>query len=182
MMSHALVRRGFLAVVAWWLLAVGVAHAQQVPVRPGSSGPPPGGSRPAPQAQVQPTRPEAPPGRVAVEVTVVFADKSGRVDPRLTALKRQFEMMNLTGFSVLAHHDASLTVGQDTAFNVEGDRRLQLTLVARDAAVARVRIQMFTGGVLKVDSTSRLPRGESVTVAGPPYRDGRLIYLIGVDY
>lgn len=181
-------RRSFVLLAAWHLAAAGGAPgfeapalAQQVPVRPGPGTPPPPNPRPPPQAQVQP-RPDAPPGRVSLQVTVVYADKSGRVDPALASLARRFEMMNLTGFQVLAHHDATLMPGQETSFNVEGDRRLHLTLVTRDAAAARLRIQMFTGGVLKVDSTSRIPRGENYTVAGPTFREGRLIYLIGADY
>lgn len=174
-MKRGWLRTVFLVWVTTLSLAGSAAQAQQVP-RPGA--PPP---RPPPQAQVQP-RPDAPPGRVALQVTVVYADKSGRVAPGLESLARQFEMMNLTGFQVLARHDASLMVGRETSFNVEGDRKLQITLVARDSAVARLRIQMFTAGALKVDTTSRQPRGERYTVAGPTYRDGRLIYLIGVDY
>lgn len=131
----------------------------------------------------RPAREEAPvSNRVKVDVMVVYANNSGRVDPQLRDLQRQLEMLKFTGFEVLSTHSAQLAPNQEGVWNVEGGRKLQVTLLSKDEESARVQIELFKDNEKKTDTTITIRRGRTFLIGGPKYQDGNLIFPISVTY
>lgn len=120
--------------------------------------------------------------RVDVGVMVVYANNSGQVDPRLRGLQRQLEVMRFTGFQLLSQHDDTLGVNQTATFQVEGDRRVQITLLSRDEENAQIRVQVFKDNEKKADTTLTIKRGRTVPIGVGKYQDGSLILPVTVNY
>ncbi|MCB9685092.1 MAG: hypothetical protein H6738_07285 [Alphaproteobacteria bacterium] len=119
--------------------------------------------------------------RVQIGVMVVYANNSGQVDPRLRSLQRQLEMMRFTGFKLLDQHDDTLGVNQATTLQVEGGRRVQITLVSRDEENAQIRVQVFKDNEKKVDTTLTTKRGRTVVIGIGKYQDGSLVLPVTVS-
>lgn len=121
-------------------------------------------------------------GKVQIEVMVVHATNSGRVDPRLRDLQRQLDQMRFTGFEVLSTSSDSLAEGQNTTVNVAGGHKLKVRLIEKDARNARVRIELLKGNEKRLDTTVTIPRDRIFLVGGPKHDGGKLILPITVDY
>ena len=121
-------------------------------------------------------------GKVQIDVMVVHATNSGRVDPRLRDLQRQLDQMRFTGFEVLSTSSDSLAEGQNTTINVAGGHKLKVRLIEKDARSARVRIELHKGSEKRLDTTVTIPRDRTFLVGGPKHDGGKLILPITVDY
>jgi hypothetical protein len=124
---------------------------------------------------------DAPGGRAHLEMTVVYANHSGQVDPRLARMRNQFASMGFTGFQQLSTHDAQLSAGQDTSMNVEGGLKIDVTLLSRTDTAAKVRVQLERNGQKVIDTTATAPLNRALTVGGWAYQDGKLFVLINAD-
>lgn len=120
--------------------------------------------------------------KVKVDLMVVYANNTGKVDPRLRDLQRQLQMMKYTGYEVLSTHGAQLADGQSTSFAIEGGRKVEIRILSRDADEAKVQIEMYKGAEKKIDTTIRIHRNRTFLFAGPKYQDGVLIFPISVNY
>ena len=130
----------------------------------------------------QPSRSqENPGGRAHLDLTVVYANHSGQVDPRVARLKNQFGSMGFTGFQVLSTQDAQLAAGQDTTMNVQGGQKLEVSLVSRTDSTVKVRIQLQRNGNKVVDTTTSSPPNKAFTVVVGNYQDGKLLVVIKAD-
>ncbi len=162
----------------WWVGTLALAgsmvlgttaptDAQANPNRPVRHAPPAGPSAQANQ------------GKATLELVVVRADKSGKVDPALKELARQLSGMGLTGFSTVSQQSIKLGKGQADTVPGGAGYKLKTELVSYDDAKARVRVQIFKGSESRMDTTVRLPKGKAFTVKGPKVKDGgAMIYLI----
>jgi hypothetical protein len=139
-------------------------------------------SRPKPELPGKSARDQPVAGKVQVEVMIVHATNSGKVDPRLEDLKRQLNFTRYSGFELLSAHPASLAVGASNTVTVEGGRKLKVTLIERNAESAKVRISLSKNNETKLDTTVRIHRDRVFTVAGPKYQDGVLIFPVSVEY
>jgi len=152
------------------------ANAAPPPAHPiPHAAPPPGGNGFAAQPRASQ---DTPAGRAHVDLTVVYANHSGSVDPRAAKVKAQLGSMGFTGFQVLSTHDAQLSAGQSTSVTVEGGQKIDLTLVSRTDALVKVRIQVTRNGQKVLDTTPTSPPGKTFTVGGMNYQDGKLVFLI----
>lgn len=120
--------------------------------------------------------------RADVEVMVVHATNDGVVDPRLEKILRPLQSTRFTGFKLLTVEEARLVPGTDTTLTIVGDRRLKVELIELLDTTAKVRIRMFKEGEKVLDTTMTIPQGKYVMLAGPNYKDGKLVIPIGVRF
>ncbi len=137
-------------------------------------------------AQGRPAAPRAPaaPGKVNLEMLVVAAsDSHDGVDPQLQHLQRHLSFLRYSGYSLLDTHSAQLAPGGSSTFQLVGDRRVTVTLKARDANRAQFRIQFYGRQDNKLlDTTLSVNRNGTVIVAGPKHQDGILILPLQARY
>lgn len=147
------------------------------------AGPAAAQARPAPApTPAAPARPPAQ-GKVSIEIFVVHAtDSEAGIDPRLSALASSFHYFKYKGYRLLSTQEASVSVNEDHSFPIEGNRRLKVTLISRDDARARVRVEMSGDDGKLLDTTVSINRGGTFIVAGPRYKDGILMLPIRADY
>jgi hypothetical protein len=137
-----------------------------------------GGRSPAPAAQQRPAA-----GRVAIQVMVVHAtDSETGIDPRLKSLESSFRYFKYKGYRLLSTQSADIGVNDTQSFAIEGDRRLKVTLMSRDDARARVRVEMSNKDGKLLDTTVSINRDGTFIVAGPKYRDGILMLPLRASY
>jgi len=118
-------------------------------------------------------------GKAQVEVLVVQADKSGKVDPRLKSLQRQLSFTNYTGFKVVSEDSVKLAKGQSDTVSGGPGYKVKLKLVSLQGSKASVRLQILRGSESRVDTTVKLPEGRAFTVKGPKVKGGgAMIYVM----
>ena len=122
-------------------------------------------------------------GKVGLELKVVHADNSGKVDPQLQGVYENLKFTRFSGFSLLDTHDAKLGPGQDETFTVAGGRKVTVALVSRDARAAKVRVVMTNPeGRSVMDTTVSIHRNRAFMIAGPDFKGGKLVLPISVRY
>lgn len=129
------------------------------------------------QADVSPAA-----SRVDVEIQVVHANNSGKVDPQLAGVVENLSFLRYSGFKLLDTHPAKLGPGQETTFNIAGGRKLKVTLVSRDARAAKIRVLMSSDKGVLMDTTVSIHRNRAFIIAGPSYEDGKLVLPLTVRY
>jgi hypothetical protein len=154
-------------------LAAGEALAQS---RPG------GAPAARPAAPSAPSAPR-PAGRVSITMLVVHATDSERgIDPRLESLASSFRYFKYAGYRLLSTQKADVAEGGDASFTIDGGRKVEVTLLSRDDARARVRVQMSNGDGKLLDTTVSINRDGTFIVAGPKYKDGILMLPLRASY
>lgn len=149
----------------------GVAHAQAT------------GAQPEPVLYAQDGGPRAAAaGKVTLNVRVVHATNSGKVDPQLQDVMKQLKFTRYTGFKLLNTNRAQLAVGGETMFQIAGGRRLKVQLVDRTPEFARVRIRMLKGNERVLDTTVKIYPNRSFIIAGPSFQGGKLVLPVAVSY
>lgn len=140
--------------------------------------------RPAAPAPVQPSDiTEARAGKVGVQIMVVAATSShSRVDARLGNLTRYLSNLKYTGYELLDTQQAQLAPDGSQSFNLEGGRKLMVTLLSKDDAKARMRVQILANGSSLLDTTLSVNRNGTFIVAGPRYKDGILVLPLTARY
>jgi hypothetical protein len=73
-------------------------------------------------------------------------------------------------------------INEDHSFAIEGGRRLKVTLLSKDDARAKVRVEISGDDGKLLDTTVSINRGGTFIVAGPKYKDGILMLPIRADY
>ncbi len=144
------------------------------------SGPQGGGPAARPPAQA-PAQSRA--ARVAITMLVVHATDSERgIDPRLESLAGSFRYFKYAGYRLLSTQKADVAEGGDASFSIEGGRTVQVTLISKDDARARVRVQITNAEGKLLDTTVSINRGGTFIVAGPKYKDGILMLPLRASY
>ena len=77
---------------------------------------------------------------------------------------------------------ADLAPGGDKDFSIEGGRTLRVSLVSKDEAHARVRVEIDGKRGKLIDTTVKINRDGTFIVAGPQYKDGILILPLRASY
>jgi hypothetical protein len=128
--------------------------------------------------------PDAAPGKVKVEMLVVAAtDTETGIDPRLQHLQRHLGFLRYSGYQLLDTYQSDLSPGGTSTFQLVGNRRVTVTLKARDAQRAQFRIQFYGRQDNKLlDTTLSVNRNGTVIVAGPKHGDGILILPLQARY
>lgn len=122
-------------------------------------------------------------GRARITVNVVHAtDSESGVDPRLSSLASQFKYLKYKGYRLLSTQSADLAPGGDKDFSIEGGRTLRVSLVSKDEAHARVRVEIDGKRGKLIDTTVKINRDGTFIVAGPQYKDGILILPLRASY
>jgi hypothetical protein len=124
----------------------------------------------------------AAPARAQVQVRVVLANNSGKVDPALKPLEAQLRFTKYTGFQQLSSSTAQLAEGADATFQVEGGRRLRVDLLDRTPTQAKVRVRLTENASNLLDTTVSIPRNKPFIIGGPKYNGGVLILPVTVSY
>lgn len=122
-------------------------------------------------------------GRARITVNVVHAtDSESGVDPRLSSLASQFKYLKYKGYRLLSTQSADLAPGGDKDFSIEGGRTLRVSLVSKDEAHARVRVEIDGKRGKLIDTTVKINRDGTFIVAGPQYKNGILILPLRASY
>lgn len=146
------------------------------------AGPAEAQGRPQGTPPAAPARPPAQ-GKVSIEIYAVHAtDSEPGIDPRLSALASSFHYFKYKGYRLLSTQEAEVAVNEDHSFPIEGNLRLKVTLISRDDARARVRVEMSGQDGKLLDTTVSINRGGTFIVAGPRFKDGILMLPIRADY
>ncbi len=155
------------------LLALGLALPTTA-LAQGRGGPPASGP-----ATSQPVK-----AKVDMQIRVVYATAShSRVDPALSSLTRYLSHLRFTGYELLDTQKSQVGLGGKATFNVEGGRKVTVTLLGRDDKRARVRVQVSSsGGKQLLDTTMSVNRNGTVIVAGPKHKDGILVLPLTARY
>lgn len=121
--------------------------------------------------------------RVDIRIYVVHAtDSESGIDSRLNALASSFRYFKYKGYKLLSTQDAAVGMNEDHSFSIEGGRRLKVTLLSKDDARAKVRVEISGDDGKLLDTTVSINRGGTFIVAGPRYKDGILMLPIRADY
>jgi hypothetical protein len=121
-------------------------------------------------------------GKVGIEVMVIHANNSGRVDPNLRAVMQNLRFTKFSGFSLLSKVPSQLGVGQESSISIVGGRKLKVNLLERDDKQAKVRVRLFSGERKVLDTTVSIHRNRSFMLMGPKHEDGVLILALSVRY
>jgi len=120
---------------------------------------------------------------VAIQMLVVHAtDSVTGVDPRLQSLASSFKYFKYKGYKLLSSQNASLAVGKDTSFDLQGGRKVVVTLLAVDDTRAKVRVEISSASTKLLDTTVSVNRDGTFIVAGPRYEDGILMLPLRASY
>lgn len=165
-------------------LLSGAAYAQPAP-RPGGPGNGPGNgpaasapAAPASQGSNEPARA----GKVNVQLMVVYANQSNKVDSRLGSLTRYLQNLRYSGYELLDSHVAQLAVNGSETVSIEGGRQITLTLLSKDDQKARMRVEITAKTGRLLDTTLTVNRNGTFIVAGPKYQDGILVLPLTARY
>ena len=141
-------------------------------------------SRPAPGVHSAGAKAKAPVGKVGVQVMVVQAKDAPtrRVDPKLKAMEVHFGHLRYNDYTVLGVNAAQLGDGAKASFDVEGGRRLDITVLEGSDKNVRMRVQMFKADKKLVDTIILIERGGTFILAGPQYQGGILLLPITANY
>lgn len=160
----------------------------------GGPRPHPGGSTPTQPAPQDPGQAQgnqsaqgadkpAATGKVNVQIMVVAATSSATgVDPRLGNLTRYLSNLKYSGYELLDSQQATLSENGDQSFQIEGGRKVKVTLLSRDDAKARMRVEITQGSGRLLDTTLSVSRNGTFIVAGPKYKDGILVLPLTARY
>jgi hypothetical protein len=161
------------AALSLGLLLPATAAAQQRP-----------GARELPAARADRTQAPAPVGRVELQVMVVYATEAhSNVDPSLGKLAGYLRNLRYTGYELLSTQKASLSPDGRTSFNVDGGRKVEVTLLSRDERRARMRVEVSDKkGEKLLDTTLSVNRNGTFIVAGPRHKDGILVLPLTATY
>lgn len=141
-------------------------------------------ARDVPAAPSDRTQAPAPVGRVDLQVMVVYATEShSKVDPSLGQLAGYLRNLRYTGYELLSTQKASLSPDGKTSFNVDGGRKVEVTLLSRDERRARMRVEVSDKkGEKLLDTTLSVNRNGTFIVAGPRHKDGILVLPLTATY
>ncbi|HJN77004.1 MAG TPA: hypothetical protein QGF58_23970 [Myxococcota bacterium] len=121
--------------------------------------------------------------RVNIEVMVVHAkDGPPHVDPKLEALNLDLDHLRYQDFRVLSTNKSPLVSGKPAVFEVEGGRKVKVTLISKDADRVRLQVQLFKGDKKLLETTVAVKRGTTFVVAGSKYDGGMLLLPITARY
>ncbi len=146
------------------------------------------------QAQARPVASRAQPtvelaqaavkAKVDLELRVVYATSAHKkVDSRLSSLTRYLSHLRFTGYELLDTQKSQIALGGKSTYTIEGGRKVTVSLLGRDEARARVRVQVSGAGDKQLlDTTMSVNRNATVIVAGPKYKEGILVLPITARY
>ena len=121
--------------------------------------------------------------RVNIELMVVHAkDGNAHVDPQLQALNLDLDHLRYEHFTVLSTEKAALVSGKPAVFEVEGGRKVKVTLVSKDADRVRLQVQLYKGDKKLLETKVAVKRGSTFVVAGSKYDGGMLLLPITARY
>ena len=121
--------------------------------------------------------------KVQVQVMVVYATSAhDRVDSKLANLARYLNNLRYSGYELLQTQSLSVAKDGSETFNVEGGRKVPVTLLDRDDAKARMRVQISGSNGKLLDTTLSVNRNGTFIVAGPKHKDGILVLPLTARY
>ena len=123
--------------------------------------------------------------KINVEMKVVSATKNGtKFDPKLNALKRHFKDLVYTNYKLLGTKRAKLAERDHKEFDIQGNRKVKVTVVKHNAKNARLKIEIHGPKNKKLLSSTMMVRRDStpVIVALSDKKGGKLLLPFSVEY
>ena len=117
---------------------------------------------------------------VLCRVRVIHAsDRGNHTDPALRDVSRNLtSVFRYTAYRLVNQRRMQLAYGRTGTMALPGGRRLQLTPMALSGRRIKFKIGIVKGGRAVFRTEVMLRDGGSVTIGGPPYKDGVLLFNI----
>ncbi len=123
------------------------------------------------------------PTKISLTVLVVHAtDSETGVDPRLASLASSFRYFKYKGYRLLSQQTSDLSVNGASTYQIEGGRKVKVTLVSMDDARAKLRVEMSNEQGKVLDTTVNINRDGTFIISGPKYKDGILMLPLRAGY
>ena len=118
-----------------------------------------------------------------VNVEIVKADKSGKVDPELKALAKEVSpLLNFTGFSLLKETSTSLKIEEKAEIVLSPGRVLELQFLGFEDDKARLLARILEKDKETFRTVLLLVDKGNVLIGGPPHEDGVLLLRVGGEF
>ena len=114
--------------------------------------------------------------------TVHATNRSNGIGDGLERIEKHLKNLNYTGFSLLSKDGAVIAQKASRKFSVVGDKSVKVTVLDRNDARARVRVQVTSPKGKLLDTTVSVRRNGFFMVAGPTHDQGVLVLPIFARY
>ncbi|MDY6839878.1 MAG: hypothetical protein SWH78_18110, partial [Thermodesulfobacteriota bacterium] len=123
-------------------------------------------------------------GNIAIDVKTVLASQESEYrDPKLSSLIKELQsVFRYSSYRLLSEHDVGLTMKETGTVSLPGNRILRIT--PKQIVEDRIELKLV---ILKkkeqvFETLIRLLNHRSLTVGGPKYQDGVLLFNISASF
>jgi len=111
--------------------------------------------------------------------TILASNKGGDIDPRLKGLARELEsVFRYSSYQLLSRDRANLRMNRSERISLPGGRMMSITLKGLSGRRATLQLEIYKGKSQIFQTIIQLRNQSSVTVGGPEYRGGYLLFNI----
>ena len=117
---------------------------------------------------------------VRIDVKTILASNDGRdIDPRLKGLVRELKsVFRYSSYQLLSQDRANLRMNRSERISLPGGRMMSITLKGLSGRRATLRLEIYKRKEQIFQTVIQLRNQSSVTVGGPEYRGGYLLFNI----
>ena len=117
---------------------------------------------------------------VQIDVKTILASNEGRdIDPRLRGLVRELKsVFRYSSYQLLSQDRANLRMNRSERISLPGGRMMSITLKGLSGRRATLRLEIYKRKEQIFQTVIQLRNQSSVTVGGPEYRGGYLLFNI----
>ena len=117
---------------------------------------------------------------VRIDVKTILASNEGRdIDPRLRGLVRELKsVFRYSSYQLLSQDRANLRMNRSERISLPGGRMMSITLKGLSGRRATLRLEIYKRKEQIFQTVIQLRNQSSVTVGGPEYRGGYLLFNI----
>lgn len=111
--------------------------------------------------------------------TILASNKGGDIDPRLRDLVRELKsVFRYSSYQLLSRDRANLRMNRSERISLPGGRMMSITFKGLSGRRATLQLEIYKGKSQIFQTIIQLRNQSSVTVGGPEYRGGYLLFNI----
>jgi hypothetical protein len=111
--------------------------------------------------------------------TVLASQGEEYIDPGLKDLAKELQsVFRYSSYRLLGQDKMSLSKGQTGTSSLPGDRSLKITPLSTKGDRVTLKLEIIKGGRQIFQTEARLKNRSSITVGGPKYKGGYLLFNI----
>lgn len=117
---------------------------------------------------------------VGIDVkTILASNEGGDIDPRLRDLVRELKsVFRYSSYQLLSRDSLNLRLDRSERISLPGRRMMSITLKGISGRRATLQLEIYKGNSQIFQTVIQLRNESSVTVGGPEYRGGYLLFNI----